>query len=247
MAKRSRSGRVSVTGPVGPETEDRKLLGKPAPSFVDTDPWRVLRIMSELVEGFGALAEVPRAVSIFGSARVAETDPMYESARQVGSKLAKAGFAVITGGGPGLMEAANRGCKEAGGVSVGCNVELPFEQHLNPYVDLGIDFNYFFVRKVMFVKYAEGFVLFPGGYGTLDEMFEALTLIQTGKVYRFPVVLFGSKYWAGMVNWLKNTVLAEAKISAPELGIFLVTDDPDEVVSTIVGAVRKDAGEQSPV
>ena len=217
-----------ATGSRG-ETEDRRFLERPA-LFVDTDPWRVLRIMAEFVQGFGGLAAIPPAISVFGSARVLEGEPMYEAARRVGTRLAQAGLAVITGGGPGLMEAANRGCQEGSGLSIGCNIELPFEQRMNPYVDLGLEFQYFFARKTMFVKYSEGFVIFPGGYGTLDELFEALTLIQTGKAGNFPVVLFGSQYWSGLVGWLRETVLAEGKISPPELEIFTVTDDPDEVV-----------------
>lgn len=219
------------------QTEDRRFLERPE-VFVDTDPWRVLRIMAEFVEGFGSLATIPPAVTVFGSARVTESDPMYAAARQVATRLAEAGLAVITGGGPGLMEAANRGCQEGGGVSIGCNIELPFEQAMNPYVDLALEFQYFFARKVMFVKYSEGFVIFPGGYGTLDELFEALTLIQTGKADHFPVVLFGSDYWSGLVGWLRDRVLAEGKISPPEMEIFTVTDDPEAVVP-ILQAVMK--------
>lgn len=234
--RKFRSGRVSTEGGTF-ETEDRKLLEGHDTLFVNTDPWRVLRIMSEFVDGFGALAEAPRAITIFGSARVTEDDPAYIAARAVGAALAEAGFAVITGGGPGIMEAANRGCCEGGGLSIGCNIQLPFEQGMNQYVELGIDFNYFFARKVMFVKYAEGFVMFPGGFGTLDELFEAFTLIQTGKVRHFPVVLFGSKFWAGMLDWFKSTLLAEGKISAEDLDIFTVTDDPTEVVKVFREAV----------
>jgi uncharacterized protein (TIGR00730 family) len=193
-----------------------------------------LRILSEFVEGFDVLAEIPKAVTVFGSARTAVDDPMYQAARDLGSALAEAGFAVITGGGPGIMEAANRGCQEASGVSIGCNIELPFEQGMNAYVDLGIDFRYFFVRKTMFMKYAEAFVVFPGGFGTLDELFEALTLIQTGKVIHFPVVLVGSSYWGPLQNWLRDTLLAEGKILATDLDIFTVVDDPQEVVPHIV-------------
>jgi uncharacterized protein (TIGR00730 family) len=228
-----RRGRVLVRKKGRADTEDRKLLETKGVSFVDTDPWRVLRIMSEFVEGFGALAEVTKAITVFGSARITEADPMYEQARMVGAELAKAGYAVITGGGPGIMEAANRGCKEGGGLSIGCNIELPFEQGMNAYVDLGIDFDYFFTRKVMFVKYAEGFVMFPGGYGTMDELFEALTLIQTAKVRHFPVVLFGSAYWSGLIEWLRATVLQEGKISPVDLEILTVTDDPAEVVKAV--------------
>jgi len=235
---RMRRGRVLVRKKGRADTEDRKLLETKDVTFVDTDPWRVLRIMSEFVDGFGALAGIPKAITVFGSARIVEGDSMYEQARTVGSELAKAGYAVITGGGPGVMEAANRGCKEGGGLSIGCNIELPFEQGMNPYVDLGIDFNYFFVRKVMFVKYAEGFVMFPGGYGTMDELFEALTLIQTAKVRHFPLVLFGSSYWAGLIEWLKATVLEEEMISAVDVEIFTVTDDPAEVVRVVKSAAQ---------
>jgi uncharacterized protein (TIGR00730 family) len=233
-----RRGRVLIRKKGRADTEDLKLLETRDVSFVDTDPWRVLRIMSEFVEGFDALADIPRAITVFGSARITEADPMYEQARRVGAELAGAGYAVITGGGPGIMEAANRGCKEGGGLSIGCNIELPFEQGMNPYVDLGIDFDYFFARKVMFVKYAEGFVMFPGGYGTMDELFEALTLIQTAKVRHFPVVLFGSSYWAGLVDWLRDTVLKEGKISPIDLEIFTVTDDPDEVAKVVKAVVE---------
>ena len=182
--------------------------GASGPPFTDTDPWRVLRITAEFVEGFDALAEVGPAVSVFGSARVEEGSPLYETARALGGHLADAGFAVITGGGPGLMAAANRGCHEAGGFSIGCNIELPHEQWLNPWVDLGVEFRYFFARKTMFVKYADGFVIMPGGFGTLDEFFEALTLIQTGKIRHFPVFLVGTAYWAGLLDWLRTTALA---------------------------------------
>jgi len=228
-----RLGRVTTTRATG-ATEDAFLLQRRDAAFVDTDPWRVLRIVSEFVEGFDALAAIPRAVSVFGSARIGNDDPTYQAAMTVGAELARAGLAVITGGGPGAMEAANRGCREAGGLSIGCNIELPFEQDMNDYVDLGIDFRYFFVRKMMFVKYAEGFVVFPGGFGTLDELFEALTLIQTGKVLHFPVVLFGSEYWSGLVEWLLRPVLAEGKVAPKDLELFHVTDDPAEVVPYIL-------------
>jgi uncharacterized protein (TIGR00730 family) len=185
------------------------------------------------VEGFDALATIPKAVSVFGSARIPEDDPSYSAARRVGAELAKAGLAVITGGGPGTMEAANRGCREAGGLSIGCNIELPFEQGMNPYVDLGIDFRYFFVRKMMFVKYAEGFVVFPGGFGTLDELFEALTLIQVGKVRHFPVVLVGRAYWAGLLDWIRDTLVTRGAVEATDLDLLRVTDDPDEVVGLV--------------
>jgi uncharacterized protein (TIGR00730 family) len=234
---RMRRGRVTTTAPSG-ATEDTVLLERRDASFIDTDPWRVLRIVSEFVEGFDALAPIPPAVSVFGSARIGRRDPMYAAARTVGAELAKSGLAVITGGGPGVMEAANRGCKEAGGLSIGCNIELPFEQGMNEYVDLGIDFRYFFVRKTMFVKYAEGFVVFPGGYGTLDELFEALTLIQTGKVQHFPVVLFGSQYWQGLIDWLAEPVLAQGKIDPNDLELFHVSDDPHDVVAKVTAVLK---------
>ncbi len=227
-----RAGRILVRRGVERQTEDRRLLER-QPAVVDpleADPWRVLRIQAEFVEGFDALARVGPAVTVFGSARVREGDPMYEAARQVAAGLARHGFAIITGGGPGTMEAANRGAREGGGLSVGCNIELPFEQGLNDYVDLGIEFHYFFVRKMMFVKYAEAFVIFPGGFGTLDELFEALTLIQTGKIVHFPVVLFGTAYWKGLLDWVRNPVLQEKKISPDDLDLMVVTDDVDEAV-----------------
>jgi uncharacterized protein (TIGR00730 family) len=216
-------------------TEDQKLLRsrEPAPAFQETDTWRTLRIMGEFVEGFDALADVGPAISIFGSARVGRRNRYYGAARRLAAALSRQGFAIITGGGPGIMEAANRGAKDAGGVSIGCNIELPFEQGLNEYVDLGMEFRYFFVRKVMFVKYAEGFVIFPGGFGTLDELFEALTLIQTGKVEHFPVVLYGKDYWDGMMEWIRERPLFEAKISPEDLDLVTITDDVDEACEAI--------------
>ena len=216
-------------------TEDQQLLQEAADaSFVKTDTWRALRIMGEFVEGFDALAGIGPAVSVFGSARIGRGDPTYRMARSLARKLAKHGYAIITGGGPGIMEAANRGAREGGGVSVGCNIELPFEQGLNEYVTLGMEFRYFFVRKTMFVKYAEAFCIFPGGFGTLDELFEALTLIQSGKVQHFPVVLFGTAYWNGLIRWMRATPLVEGKISPEDLTIFTVTDDVDEAVQVIL-------------
>ena len=219
-------------------TEDERLLTAPPPqerrAFVHTDPWRVLRIMGEFVEGFDTLSDVRFAVSIFGSARTRSDDPFYEKAVETARLLAREGFPIITGGGPGIMEAANRGAQEGNGLSIGCNIELPFEQGTNPYVERSINFRYFFVRKTMFVKYAEAFCIFPGGFGTLDELFEALTLIQTGKVQHFPVVLFGRAYWRGMLDWLKKTPLSEKKISPEDLGLFTITDDVDEAVSVIL-------------
>ncbi|MFF7953538.1 MULTISPECIES: LOG family protein [Streptomyces] len=220
-------------------TTDQRLLDAGGPSdWVHTDPWRVLRIQSEFIEGFGTLAELPPAISVFGSARTPADSPEYEAGVKLGRGLVEAGFAVITGGGPGAMEAANKGACEAKGTSVGLGIELPFEQGLNPYVDIGLNFRYFFVRKMMFVKYAQGFVVLPGGLGTLDELFEALTLVQTQKVTRFPIVLFGSAYWGGLVDWLKNTLVAQGKASEKDLLLFHVTDDVDEAVAL----VSKEAG-----
>ena len=239
-----RAGRVWVTpkaegmleGAAGAPgaTEDEKLLERtPSAAWLETDPWRTLRIQAEFVEGFDAMAKVGAAVTVFGSARTVESDPMYAVARTIGRRLAETGYAVITGGGPGAMEAANRGCREGGGLSVGCNIELPHEQGMNQYVDLGVEFRYFFVRKVMFVKYADGFVILPGGLGTLDELFESLTLIQTGKVRHFPVVLVGRSYWAGLLDWMRATLLANGAIAEADLDLFHVTDDADEVVELI--------------
>jgi hypothetical protein len=222
---------------VDASTTDQRLLdSRGSTDWVHTDPWRVLRIQAEFVEGFGALAELGPAVGVFGSARTRADDPAYARAEQLGSRLAEAGFAVITGGGPGAMEAANKGASEAGGVSVGLGIELPFEAGLNPWVDKGINFRYFFARKTMFVKYAEGFVVLPGGLGTFDELFEALTLVQTQKVTSFPVVLLGVDYWSGLVDWLRGVVLAEGKISAEDLDILTVTDDVDLAVRLMVEA-----------
>ena len=230
-----RSGAVVMRGAEKRPTEDQQLLEEGADAaFLKTDTWRALRIMGEFVEGFDALAGIGPAVSVFGSARIGRSDPSYRMARTLSRKLAKHGYAIITGGGPGIMEAANRGAREGGGVSVGCNIELPFEQGLNEYVTLGMEFRYFFVRKTMFVKYAEAFCIFPGGFGTFDELFEALTLIQTGKVQHFPVVLFGIDYWAGLMDWLRGPVLAEGKISPEDMTIFKITDDVDEAIAIIL-------------
>jgi uncharacterized protein (TIGR00730 family) len=237
-----RSGRLLLRGDAAQRTgkraatEDEQLL-RPAPrgrpAFVDSDPWRALRILSEFVEGFDALAGIGPAVTVFGSARVAEGAPAYELARTISRRLAESGFAIITGGGPGVMEAANRGCHDAGGLSIGCNIELPHEQSVNPYVDLGIEFHYFFARKTMFVKYASAFVILPGGFGTLDELFEALTLIQTGKVRHFPVVLVGSDYWRGIVDWMRAVQLPAGAVSEEDIALLKVTDDAEEVVSIV--------------
>jgi uncharacterized protein (TIGR00730 family) len=218
-------------------TADEHLLERqpePKPGFIHTDTWRALRIQAEFVEGFDALAELGPAVSVFGSARVSARNPDYRAARALGRALASAGLAVITGGGPGIMEAANRGASEAGGISVGCNIELPFEQDLNRYVSLGIEFRYFFVRKTMFVKYAEAFIIFPGGLGTLDELFEALTLVQTGKIRRFPVILYGTHYWSGLIDWIRDQVLEREMISEHDLDLFVVTDDIEQAVKVVL-------------
>ena len=244
-AEHRRSGRVVMRGKAvemlgedaGGTTEDERLLKRPEePDFLHSDPWRVLRILSEFVEGFDALASLGPAITVFGSARISDGSPEYELARAIGRRLGEAGYAVITGGGPGAMEAANRGCQEGGGLSVGCNIELPREQAINPYVDLGVEFRYFFARKTMFVKYADGFVILPGGFGTLDELFEALTLIQTGKIEHFPVVLVGRAYWAGLLDWIRDTLLTAGAIDAGDIDVFQLTDEPDEVISIIRAA-----------
>ncbi|HNV74545.1 MAG TPA: TIGR00730 family Rossman fold protein [Gemmatimonadaceae bacterium] len=228
---------ASIRDPL-PLTEDAKLLQPTVAgeAFTRTDPWRVMRIQSEFVEGFDTLADVTKGVTIFGSARTGPDDPQYGAAQETARILAEAGFAILTGAGPGIMEAANKGAKLAGGRSIGCNIELPFEQGANPYVDTLINFRYFFVRKTMFIKYSNAFVIFPGGFGTLDEMFEALTLIQTGKIYQFPVVLFGRHYWAGLMRWLHSRVLVERKISPGDLDLLLVTDDPHEAAQAVIAA-----------
>ena len=222
---------------IKPGTTDERLLSNQGPTdWVHSDPWRVLRIQSEFVEGFGLLAELPKAVTVFGSARTAQDHPEYAAGRALGSALARAGFAVITGGGPGAMEAVNRGASEAGGVSVGLGIELPFEQRLNDWVDIGLNFRYFFARKTMFVKYAQAFVILPGGFGTLDELFEALTLVQTRKVTRFPVIMFGSDYWAGLIAWIKDTLVPAGKVAAADLELLTLTDDVEEAVKLILDA-----------
>lgn len=233
---------------LGRSTEDEILLASPkgsSESFTNTDTWRVLRIMGEFVEGFEALAGVETAVTIFGSARTKPDHPQYQQAIEVARLLGEAGYAIITGGGPGIMQAGNEGARKAGALSIGLNIELPFEQHLNPHVDLSIDYRYFFARKTMLVKYAQAFVIFPGGFGTMDELFEALTLIQTGKVKNFPVVLFDTAYWGGLIDWLRNTMLAEGKISAPDLDLMLLTDDPEEARDYIIQC-SKDANIRVP-
>jgi uncharacterized protein (TIGR00730 family) len=244
---------LSRAARTGEATEDELLLERPKAArpvprvpaqaeFTRHDPWRVLRILGEYVHGFDALAEVGAAVAIFGSARTRPPDPYYQAARTLAGLLARAGFAVITGGGPGIMEAANRGAREAGGLSVGCNIELPREQGTNAYVDVSVNFRYFFCRKTMFVKYSEGFVLFPGGFGTLDELFEALTLIQTRKIKRFPVVMFGKSYWDGLLTWMRERLLTEGKIDPEDLGLMTVTDSPEEACHWLLDAYCNGGG-----
>ncbi len=228
---RLRRGQVDTT------TTDQRLLDSRGPTdWVHTDPWRVLRIQAEFVEGFGALADLGPAIAVFGSARTPEDHPEYAWGEEVGRKLAENGFAVVTGGGPGGMEAANKGASEAGGVSVGLGIELPFEAGLNQWVDKGINFRYFFARKTMFVKYSQGYVVLPGGVGTLDELFEAMTLVQTKKVTSFPIVLLGTAYWGGLVEWMRSTLLAGGKIKETDLDMLVVTDDVDEAVRLMVEA-----------
>jgi uncharacterized protein (TIGR00730 family) len=228
---------------MGKPTQDERLLESPSSpdafgerpgSFTQTDPWRVLRIMGEFTEGFESLVDIGPAVTIFGSARVKAGQDQYQAAVDVARLLGEAGFTIITGGGPGIMEAGNQGAQEAGVLSIGLNIELPFEQSVNPFVDLPVEFHYFFVRKTMFLKYAQGFVIFPGGFGTMDELFEALTLIQTGKVQNFPIVMFNSDYWSGLLGWLKERMLAEGKISPADLDLLMVTDSVEEIRDIIV-------------
>lgn len=222
---------------IDPVTTDQRLLDDKGPGdWVHSDPWRVLRIQAEFIEGFGALAELGPAIALFGSARIGADHPSYAVAEQIGRRLAEEGFAVITGGGPGAMEAANKGASQAGGVSVGLGIELPWESGLNEWVDVGVHFRYFFARKTMFVKYSQGFVVLPGGVGTLDELFEALTLVQTGKITDFPIVLVGSSYWQGLLDWMRGTQLAEGTIGELDLERLVLTDDPEEAVARMVAA-----------
>jgi len=236
MRERRRSG-ASVVPKTRPPA-DRSLLTPPSerPAEHHGDSWRVLRFVSEFVEGFDALADVGAAVTCFGSARIERDSPLYQQGMAVGAALARRGVAVITGGGPGPMEAVNRGCLEAGGLSVGCNIELPNEQSLNDYVEVGVEFRHFFVRKTMFVRYAHGFVIFPGGFGTLDELFEALTLAQTGKIEHFPIVLFGRQYWRGLLDWLRERALAEGMLSDSDLGLIKLTDAPEKAAELATSA-----------
>lgn len=240
MTKRTQGPVVRRFDQVQPTTTDERLLSsRDDGSWVHADPWRVLRIQSEFVEGFGTLAELGPGIGVFGSARTKRSDPMYAAAAEIGAGLARAGYATITGGGPGIMEAANKGAFEAGGISVGLGIELPFEQSLNKYVSLGINFRYFFARKVMFLKYSSGFVVMPGGFGTFDEVFEALTLVQTRKVKSFPIVLFGSQYWAPLLEWLTAHALADGYINAVDLDLVQITDDPDEAVRLVTSAAPR--------
>lgn len=249
----------------GAITEDERLLSRPAQplispaeplpreqerrddhaferalnfDFTVTDPWRILRIMSEFINGFDALAHIPASVTLFGSARTRPGHPTYEAAVETARLLAEAGFGIITGGGPGIMEAGNKGAQDGGNLSIGCNIELPFEQNANSYLDISLDFSYFFVRKTMFIKYSSAFIIFPGGFGTMDELFEALTLIQTGKVSHFPVILYDSKYWTGLVNWMHETMLAEGKVSPRDLDLLKISDDPKEICRLVTEAHR---------
>lgn len=234
---------VRPTEPVPPEQireEEHAIERAMHTDFTSTDPWRVFRIMSEFVEGFDTLAHIPPSVAMFGSARVKPDDPAYSAAVETARLLAKAGFGIITGGGPGIMEAANKGAQEGDNCSIGCNIELPFEQRSNPYLDISLDFRYFFVRKTMFVKYAEAFVIFPGGFGTMDELFEALTLIQTKKVSHFPVILYDSKYWSGLLTWIKETMLTSEKVLPEDIELLRLCDDPAEICRIV-----KEAHEES--
>ncbi len=245
-----RQGRVLRRGRRAGDAEqnDKRLLDEaPTPEWVNTDPWRVMRIQSEFIDGFGALADLGPAVSVFGSARLGPDYPAYLLTEDIGRRLADAGFAVITGGGPGLMEAANKGAMEAGGLSVGLGIELPREQGLNPYVELGVDFRYFFARKTMFVKYAQGFIVMPGGFGTLDELFESMTLVQTQKVTWFPIVLVGTDFWRGLLDWTRDVLVPSGTVSATDLDLVTVTDDPAEAVAAMVDAAeerRRRSGER---
>ncbi|MDO5628377.1 MAG: TIGR00730 family Rossman fold protein [Mobilicoccus sp.] len=240
-------GPVTLRGHKVPSTTtDQRLLDtRGAADWLHTDPWRVLRIQAEFVEGFGTMAEIGPAVSVFGSARTPPEHPTYELGVRVGEELVKAGYTVLTGGGPGAMEAANKGADRAGGTSVGLGIELPFEQGLNDYVHVGVNFRYFFIRKTMFVKYAEGFIVLPGGFGTFDELFEALTLVQTHKVTSFPIVLMGADYWRGLLDWLRDVVAAEGMISPGDLDLIHVTDDPAEAVH-IVRTAREEREARRP-
>lgn len=220
-----RQGQVQQT-----TTDQRLLAGKGDAGWVHSDQWRILRMQAEFVEGFSTLAELGPAIGVFGSARTPKNSPMWQAGVEIGRGLAHAGFTAITGGGPGIMEAVNKGAAQAGGVSVGLGIELPFEQALNKHVTLGINFRYFFARKVMFLKYSKGFIVMPGGFGTFDELFEALTLVQTRKVTSFPIVLFGTAFWAPLLDWIRGTVLGDGYISEIDLDLLTITDSVDEAI-----------------
>lgn len=237
MTRRTGHGPKPTAGrPIG-STNDQRLLDSRGPTdWVHTDPWRVMKMQAEFVEGFNDLAELGPAITVFGSARTPTDHPMYDLAVKAGAALANAGFAVITGGGPGAMEAANKGAMEAGGLSVGLGIELPWEARLNDYVGFGLNFRYFFVRKTMFIKYSQGYVGMPGGLGTLDELFEAMTLVQTQKITRFPIVLMGVEHWSGLIDWMRTTMLPDARIKADDIDMLTLTDDVDEMVELMVRA-----------
>ncbi|WP_288801433.1 LOG family protein [Corynebacterium dentalis] len=229
--------RGSQLGSKQESTTDQRLLGEQTSvDWLHTDPWRVMRIQSEFVDGFGALAKIPKAITVFGSARVKPDHPYYETGLELGKLIAEAGYATITGGGPGLMEAPNRGANEAGGLSIGLGIELPMEQGLNHWVDLGLNFRYFFVRKTMFLKYSQAYICLPGGFGTLDELFEALVMVQTEKIQRFPIILIGTEFWSGLVDWIRARLVDEKMINADDPDLFFVTDDPKEAVDFCVQA-----------
>lgn len=241
-------GPLRLSGDQVPETttDQRLLESKPGTDWVHEDPWRVMRIQAEFVEGFGSLAEIGPAVSIFGSARLKAGSRAYAETREIARRIAENGNAIITGGGPGIMEAGNQGAREGGGVSIGLGIELPFETGLNEHVELGVNFRYFFVRKTMFLRYSQGFVVMPGGFGTLDELFEAFTMVQTGKVTSFPIVLFGTGYWQGLVDWMRDTLLASGTISEADMHMFTLTDDIDEVVAAIGRGRGRDSAVANP-
>lgn len=241
-----RQGPVILRGARIPDaTADAALLSNERSSdWTHTDPWRVMRIQSEFVEGFGALADLPPSISIFGSARARPGDPSYETAREIAQRLAAAGFGVITGGGPGVMEAGNRGAREGDGLSVGLGIELPFEQGMNEYVDLGVNFRYFFARKTMFLKYSLGFVVMPGGFGTLDELFEAVTLVQTKKVSSFPIVLVGRDHWDGLDRWIRGTLRESGMIGEADADLLTVVDTAEEAIEAVRSGIRRLAAEK---
>src|SRR5215471_17058799 len=233
---------VSPTEPVPQEQvkeEEHSLDRALHFDFTLTDPWRVFCIMSEFVEGFDELSHIPPSVAIFGSARTKPEEPSYQAAVETATLLAKSGFGIITGGGPGIMEAGNKGAQEGENCSIGCNIELPFEQGPNSYLDISLDFRYFFVRKTMFIKYAEAFIIFPGGFGTMDELFEALTLIQTKKVSHFPVILYDTKYWKGLIDWVRDTMLATEKINPSDARLLILSDDPHEICKIVIDAYEE--------